>query len=365
MYDSLNPWLNRVAAEQNPPASPWENILGRARVGATMVNMGFKVTTAIVQPLGYLQSIEILGTKYARRGMAEFLKNPKQIWEQVKEWSPELESRRTQFDRDVKDAVDKLGNDGWTPEVMQTAFVMTGMLDMFVAVPTFYGGYLKSMETLDPGNHEAAVAYAESAVRMSQSAGGAKDLAMIQGGPESRRMFTMFYSYFSVLYNLFRRSGGMLAQKGVSDLPRFAGSMALLWVLPAVFGELFAQRGPEDDEEELPWLLEQVARYPFASVVGVRDVTGGVASYLTQGRMFYDISPVVSAFESTISSLGGAVQAAGGEPMSRAELKATVEAAGYWGKLPSRQMWITGEALYDWMMGYDVTPKDLLFPRPR
>jgi hypothetical protein len=365
MYDSLNPWLNRVAAEQNPPASPWENILGHARVGATMVNMGFKVTTAIVQPLGYLQSVDIIGPKYARRGMTEFLKSPKQIWEQVKEWSPELESRRTQFDRDVKDAVDKLGNDGWTPEVMQTAFVMTGLLDMFVAVPTFYGGYLKSMETLDPGNHEAAVAYAESAVRMSQSAGGAKDLAMIQGGPESRRMFTMFYSYFSVLYNLFRRSGGMLAQRGVSDLPRFAGSMALLWVLPAVLGELIPQRGPEDDEEELPWLLEQIARYPFASVVGVRDVTGGVASYLTQGRMFYDISPVVSAFESTISMIGGAVQAVGGEPMSRAELKATVEAAGYWGKLPSRQMWITGEALYDWMMGYDIAPKDLLFPRPR
>ncbi len=365
MYDLLNPWLNRVAAEQNGPSSPMENLLGHARVGATMVNMGFKVTTAIVQPLGYMQSVDLLGVKYARRGMQDFLKSPKQIWELVKGWSPELESRRTQFDRDVKDAVDKLGVEGWQPEVMQMAFTMTGMMDMFVAVPTFYGAYLKSMETLDKGNHEAAVKYAESVVRQSQSAGGAKDLAMIQGGPESRRMFTMFYSYFSVLYNLFRRSGGMLAQKGVSDLPRFAGSMALLWFLPAVMGELFAQRGPEDDEDELPWVLEQIARYPFASVVGVRDVAGGIASYLTQGRMFYDISPVVSAFESTIRAGGGAIQAVAGEPMSRAELKAAVEAAGYWGKLPARQMWITGEALYDWMMGYDIAPQDLAFPRPR
>lgn len=365
LYDSINPWLNRVAAEQNPPASPMEDLLGRARVGATMVNMGFKVTTAVVQPLGYLQSVDLLGVKYARRGMQDFLKSPKQIWSLVKEWSPELESRRTQFDRDVKDAVDKLGVEGWKPEVMQTAFAMTGLADMFVAVPTFYGAYLKSMEVLDPGNHEAAVKYAESVVRQSQSAGGAKDLAMVQGGAESRRMFTMFYSYFSVLYNLFRRSGSMLAQKGVSDLPRFAGSMALLWFLPSVISELIAQRGPEDDEDELPWTLEQIARYPFASVVGVRDVAGGLASYLTEGQMFYDISPVVSAFEAPIRATGGAIEAVGGEPMSRAEVKAAVEAAGYWGKWPSRQIWITGEALYDWMMGYDIAPQDLLFPRPR
>lgn len=81
--------------------------------------------------------------------------------------------------------------------------------------------------------------------------------------------------------------------------------------------------------------------------------------------MFYDISPVVSAFEAPIRATGGAIEAVGGEPMSRAEVKAAVEAAGYWGKLPSRQMWITGEALYDWMMGYDIAPQDLVFPRQR
>jgi hypothetical protein len=371
LYDSINPWLNRVAAEQTPPASPFEDLLGRARVGATMVNMGFKVTTAVVQPLGYLQSVDLLGVKYMRRGLQETLKNPKRIWETVKEWSPELEARRTQFDRDVKDAVDSFALKGWSPEVSQMAFWMTGTADMMVALPTFYGAYLKSMETINVGDHAASVKYAESVVRQSQSAGGAKDLAQIQGGPESRRIFTMFYSYFSVLYNLFRRSGGLLAQRGVSDLPRFIGSMAVLWFLPAVLGELVPQRGPEDDEDELAWTLEQLARYPFGAVVGVRDVAGGIASYLTQGRMFYDISPVVSAFESAVRAIGGGVQAMGGEPMTRAEIKAAVEAAGYWGKLPSRQMWVTGEALYDWMMGYDApegpldAARDLAFPRPR
>lgn len=372
LYDSINPWLNRVAAEQTPPASPWEDLLGRARVGATMVNMGFKVTTAVTQPLGLLQTVDVLGLKYTRRGVQEVLKSPKAITEQVLEWSPELRARRTQFDRDVKDAVDSFALKGWSPEVAQTAFWMTGTADMLVAVPTFYGAYLKSMETINVGDHEASVKYAESVVRQSQSAGGAKDLAQIQGGPESRRIFTMFYSYFSVLYNLFRRSGSLLAQRGVSDLPRFAGSMAVLWFLPAVLGELVAGRGPEDDEDYQAWLLEQTARYPFASVVGVRDVAGGVASKLSQGRAFYDISPVVSAFESGIEAVGGLAEVGvQDEPMSRAEWKAMVESVGYWFKLPSRQMWITGEALYDWMMGYDSpegpldAARDLAFPRPR
>ena len=46
-------------------------------------------------------------------------------------------------------------------------------------------------------------------------------------------------------------------------------------------------------------------------------------------------------------------------------------AVGYWAQLPSRQMYITGSYLYDWMMGYEEPeqPSEVLrglaFPRQK
>ncbi|HUT77889.1 MAG TPA: hypothetical protein VM285_09400, partial [Polyangia bacterium] len=350
MYDTINPWLKRIASDRQPVASPVESIMGRARTGVTVVNMGLKVTTAVVQPLGFLQSIDLIGAKYARRGMQAFLTNPAKIWKHVQEASVAMRHRQESFDRDVRDLSKRLGE----PTSLQTAFFyFTAMADFSVAVPTWYGAYLKSMEVLVPGDHDAAVAYGDQAVRMSQSAGTAKDLARIQGGGEMQRSFTTFYSYFSVLYNLMRRSSSQLKNRGVSDVPRFIGSMALLWFLPSILSEYVAQRGPEDDEDWMQWATWELIRYPLSSVVGVRDM----ASALGPEAYNYELSPSVEAIRSAVESLnilggtGVALYKEGEPDLSRWDVKTLIEATGYWGKLPSRQMWITGSYLFDWMMG--------------
>lgn len=369
MYRALRPWLVRVANDRLPPASPVEELLGRARVGATIVNMGLKVTTAVVQPLGILQTVDLVGAKYTRRGLSAFFANPRKAWRYVKESSTAMRNRQASFDRDVRDITKRKGK---LSGIERAWFYFTGLADMAVAVPSWIGAYQKSMETLAPGDHEAAVAFADSAVRLSQSGGAAKDLARIQGGPESMRLFTMFYSYFSALYGLGRRRVAGLKQ-GRIGVPEFAGSVLLLWFLPSVLSELIAGRGPEDDEDAAAWAAWQVARYPLGAMVGVRDL----ASALGPDGFSYELSPVTSAGRSladALQAVGGVVleMMEDGEPdITRREVKAVVEAVGYWGHLPSRQMWITGTYLYDWMMGYEQpeTPleatRNLAFPRPR
>ncbi len=48
------------------------------------------------------------------------------------------------------------------------------------------------------GDEAKVIDPADRAVRVSQSAGGVKDLAKIQRGGDTWRMFTMFYSYVRV-----------------------------------------------------------------------------------------------------------------------------------------------------------------------
>lgn len=344
MYDTLEPWLVGIAGERRDPSTFLERAIGRARVGATMVNMGFKVTTAITQPLGLLQSYDLVGTRYMNRGVAAMLSDPKGMRDLILEKSEAMRHRQTSFDREVRDTLKRITVQGKLSKAQELAFWATGAMDMMVAMPTWYGAYLQSIETLTPGDEAAAIAHADSSVRLSQGSGMAKDLAAIQRGSELRRMFTMFYSYFSVAYNLLRRS---LERHGINadtrNLPRLAASMLALWFLPALLSELVARRGPEDDEDAAAWAAELLLKYPFMSVVGVRDVVGA----LGPDAYDYELSPVVDA----IRAVPDALNAVGDAELTESEAKTLLNAVGYWGHLPTRQMWITGQGLFRLMQG--------------
>ena len=253
---------------------------------------------------------------------------------------------------------------------------MVGFMDMSVAIPSWMGAYQKAMDGevdgLEALDENKAIDYADSIVRRSQSSGSAKDLAAIQTHSPLMKMFTMFYTYFSVLYNLFQRSGSLGKGRRIEDLPRFAASMFYLWFAPAVLSELVAGRGPDDDEDWGEWFTRTIpewAFYPAFSVVGVRDVVSMMRGY------GYSASAALDA----PASLGPAARTAwrtvdqfiieDDKDLTRADVRAVVMAIGYWGHMPARQMWITGEYLYDWMTGEDVpeTPQEaarnLAYPR--
>ena len=368
LYRVLRPWLQQIANDRREPAGALERILGHARVGGTVVNMGLKVTTALSQVMGIAQTAAVLGPKYTARGMAAFLGTPDQMraaMEFATSRSEELRSRREGFDREIRDIFKSLEMDGRVSQVQQAFFYLTGMMDMAIAVPTWLGAYQQGMEELFDGNEQQAIDHADTVLRTSQGTGAAKDLAAIQRGSEYHRIFTMFYSYFSVLYNLMRKE--MLQQRaaGVSNLPRFAASMTMLWFMPAILGELLVGRGPDDDEEWPEWVATKLAQYPFQAIIGVRDLMNGVL-----GDYGYEASPVFDAGEALVK-LGKSVgSVATGEDVTRQDVRAALDAAGYWGHLPTKQMWITGSFMYDWMTGADrpASPveasRNLLFARP-
>ncbi|MEW8025984.1 MAG: hypothetical protein AB2803_20020 [Candidatus Thiodiazotropha sp.] len=345
-YNLLRPWLANIAADQNVTNNSIERVIGRFRHGATIVNMGWKLSTAIVQPLGYLQSLELLGEKWSMIGLRRFYSNPLKNKDLVFDKSIMMRNRAKTFDRDVRDAVNKIKGTSLKDKLEKTFFSHIGFFDLSVSLPTWLGAYEKSLA--EGKNESDAIAFADSMVRMSQSAGGAKDLATVQSGPELHRMFTMFYSYFSVLYNLIRRRVKISKSEGWASTPRAAMSFLYLIVLPSVLSELIAGRGPEDDEDEAIWAMKTVAGYPAATIVLGRDIANGVLS-----PYGYDLSPIGNA----IGSLGNASKSVADIVMGdgdETDLKNLTMATGYVFGLPARQLWTVGDNLEAMMSGEDV-----------
>ncbi len=359
VYRQLKPWLQAIATDTRQPINYVERFLGRARVGATVVNMGWKITTAIVQPLGILQTVEMIGEKYTAIGVADFFRAPREKLAFAMERSKLLPHRMTTFDRDVKDTLGRIVDGSRMDDVRRTFFIFTGLTDMSVAIPSWLGGYRKAMEGNVPGierdDEAAAIDFADQVVRMSQSSGSVKDLAQIQRGHEMMRLLTMFYSYFNVLYNLGRRR--ITATQTAGDLPRLAASALWLWLVPTVLSEVIAGRGPGDDEEWEEWLSSNAgmfATYPLQSIPLLRDIVNAVVK-----PYGYELTPAADAIEQSVRAVKIIPKAWNEEEVEKKDVKAIVMASSYWGALPGRQAWITGSYLHDVATG-EEQPESVL-----
>lgn len=370
-YRQLNPWLASMASDRRDYSNPIEGMLGRARAGATIVNMGWKLTTALTQILGFATSAKEIGIKYTALGIADSYGTPGKIseaWEFMTSRSEQMNSRLRTFDRDVRDSFKRLNVagvkpgvgsmvDAYTGQIRDSFFILIGYMDMAVSMPTWMGAYRKAMDgavdNVTAGDEPAAIDYADQMIRETQGSGAAKDLALVQRGAESFRLFTMFYSYFSVLFNQFAKTTRQFRID--RNAPKLFASMALLWFIPAVLQDLMLGRGPDEDadeEEWTRWLLAREAAYPFQSMILVRDVINGMDQY------GYEPSAAFDMYESLARTGSLGLKLAGGdkEEIERKDVKGLVMTAGYTLHLPTRQMWLTGEYFYDWLGG-EVNPE--------
>jgi len=356
MYQLIRPWLQSIAAGTPPPSNSMEKLWARARAGASVVNMGWKISTAIVQPIGYTQTIDAIGEKWAMRGLSRFYASgdiSKQV-DFIFERSEQMRNRMKTFDRDVADTLRRLTSESKLDKVRETFFWLTGMADLGTALPSWLGAYGKAMEEFN-GNEEKAVQYADMIVRTTQSSGSVKDLAEIQRGSELQKLFTAFYSYFNVLYNLFSKRGRQL--RDTRNVPRFLASMMYLWWVPAVLSEMIAGRAPDDEDDWLKWALKKELAYPLQSVVLLRDIVQAATTDFD-----YEVTPAAEMFKAISDTIENLAE---GDGLSRSEIKKAAAAVGYTFALPTRQVTITSEAFYRWLVEGDDVPLSDFFLSPQ
>ncbi|MDR1360678.1 MAG: hypothetical protein LBJ82_06840 [Deltaproteobacteria bacterium] len=385
-YESMVDWLKDAARSNFAPA-PGQNIAAWARNASTLMGMGLKATTVIVQPLGLTQSAEQIGLAAVAEGVnLAYGKGPQATQEtiaEIRKLSPPMDTRMQSYDRDVYDATSAFAGQQLTPAglldevtpagiramekwIKGKAFIpMAGVQFYAVDVPTWLGAFNKYLkENEGKADLQArAVEYADHIVRITQGTGLNKDLSKIQRGSEYLKLFTMFYSYFNTLFGLIQlRSADVKLHQDKAAAMRAANSFLLLVAVPALLSEWLAGRGPDEDEEYWQWAARQLVKYPAQTLIGLRDV-----SQFVDPKYGYKASPAEDAPASIYNLLAEVTRIAGDPDRFEGKKlgKLALRAYGYGKGLPLKQAEISVFNVIDYLDGTspDYELRDLVFTR--
>ena len=347
LHAQIRPWLKGIAGERLRGVKVWVMLTQ----GLGILNAAGPEGVGMRRFIGEAAHLFTLGPLEAQRRVSWAIS-----------MSPALKARMTSFDREARDAI-KRGIFRQGGRDMTAAFMASiGYCDMAITVPTWIAAYDRAIE--NGKESEDAVVEADSVVRLTMGSGAAKDLAEVQRGGEGWKLFTSFYTAFSAIYAQQALTIAAI-RDGRMTWGQVVSAAFYLWFLPSVLGELVAGRGPDDDEDWWAWMAGEIAVYPAMSLILVRDAVS-YGQNIARGDFFDFTVPGLKVIETTVRALVlPAVDLATHGEVKRSTVRAGFDAVGFWGKLPSRQVWITTEALYDLSTGQgEVQPQDLLLARP-
>lgn len=359
----FRPWLQRIANEwayDRAGQAGVEGFIKKARLNATIVGMGYRISTIMMQAAGYSNSIERIGARWVLPRLKD-VGNP-EAWNFVLEKSKEVAARMDTLDRDIRDNVRKAAGQRSLSAVKKFAFHGIGYLDRIVVIPTWLGAYDKAIA--EKMSEEDAIYAADKAVRQSQGAGAAKDLAAIQSGRgtfgEAAKLLTMFYSYMSAFYQRQRTFARDVRGASLSDAPGLIARAWWLFVVPPLLSELLAGRTPDDDDDEswAEWSITNIMFQIFGPVPVLRDIGPTLWAKATDRPSFgYRFTPAQGGIESVINVGSDLGKIARGKETKRATRNA-IETVGYFTGLTTGQMAVAAQFLVDVGQG-DADPEGI------
>lgn len=301
-YKTIKNTVRDIAFGDLPAVNAFEKALNHTRTGATVVGLGWSLTTAALQPLGFANSVVRIGPAAVARGIGKLIGSPARMnatLEWVYEQSAFMKTRGLTQQRELNEIRNKVGVysgqfSGWLDEAISKStfdivtrqgiadsyFYFIQQMQRIVDVPTWLGAYDRAIR--EGHDESTSVALADQAVIDSQGGGQIKDLASVQRGHPAAKLFTNFYSYFSVVYNQAVESGKRVAmQRDVASVGRLAVDYLMLFIVPATLGYFIRElmRPGDDDKGLAEALIVENLSYLFGMMVGLREFTGAVQGY--------------------------------------------------------------------------------------
>lgn len=362
LYAQILPWLQSIAhdAYKNDGAQAAERLMRGIRSRATIMGMGYRIATMLTQLAGFFSTVEMVQSKFMAGALKDFAMSPRAMNERVNKLSGEMRFRAQNMDRDIREGLREVaGKVGILDQARKFAFYGIGIMDRAVTVPSWVAAYNQHLSKM-PTDKEGAVAYADQVIRLTQGAGGAKDLAAITRRNELTKLLTMFYSYFSAYYNR-QRQWGRDARKAIqsgefADLPDLLSRQVFMTIAPAIVSRLLVGDGPDDDEGYAEWMAKRIAFYPTSALPIVRDAFG-----VFDKGFAYQMTPAARAVDEVLVKPWGIVgDIVDGDFDARKAVKQTIETAGYAFKLPLGQVASSVDNVWKAIEKDDFQLKDLL-----
>lgn len=328
-------WRDAVAEGEQALNGAMDRALGKVRQSVSVAGLGFNAVSALMQPLGYTQSVVRLGAQWAGKGLARYLGSPIQATREANAKSAFMENRaRTRF-RELNELRNAVQGQSAGRELMgRYAYWLMMRMQQTVDVPTWWGGYEKAIA--DGADETRAVALADQAVIDSQGGGQTKDLSAIEMGGQAQKLFTTFYSFMGTALNL-----GVGSAMTPRSKARLAADMLLLYTVPAVLGNAFkaaitpGNSGDYDDWRKTAKAMASAQiDYLLGLMVVVREF--GEAAKMAAGLQGRDYAGPAGV--RLIADTGKAAQQAAQGEFDDSFRKAMVNLTGDLAGLPSAQI---------------------------
>jgi hypothetical protein len=332
---AFTPWLKYVANQWAQERAGNEGIgkfMSSLRSNTTVVGMGWRFSTVIMQAAGYSNSLEFIGAEWGAKGAAQFAAHPVETFNTVMEKSGEMRHRMDTLDRDIRQTIAAMaGKKNPLTAAKRFAFHGIGYMDRAVTIPTWIGAYNKALH--EGMTDEQAVYYADKAIRSTQGSASAKDLAAVATGQgqwgQALKLMTLFYSYVSTVYQRQRTLARDARRAKPRDIPQLMARAWWLMVLPPLLSELLAGRGPEDDEDWGDWAFKNMLFQIVGAIPVVRDAARPLYDKLAGNRGFdYQLSPIQRSVQTVINAAGMVPDIVTGEETTNAT-RTMLEATGY------------------------------------
>jgi len=266
--------LDGITNDLSPGSAKGVGIFRRTmtalRSNAAIAWMGYSVTTVFNQLGGASQAMDYFAQKGQRkhymRALAKYSMNPLKTRADVLALSGEMRNRAINLDPSIRQATNRIirvgegrigtafnsvknGHDA----LKRWAFVPMTLMQSVVDTPVWMGAYEAEGGVNSGNNGQDAIHAADRAVRLTQMAGGAKDLAPIQHN-ELAKFFLLVYGYASLLWNRnvdIARSGVQAVKekdaKGtLVALERFV----YLNIIPAILAGAIKGALPKGDDDD-------------------------------------------------------------------------------------------------------------------
>lgn len=288
----LSPWLKDIANHFN---------LDEAKVGFVNAILRRARMNLVAHALGF--NLRVIGSPAIAKGnpadMMRVYNDYSNASKLAYEKSREIPHTFRNIDRDFRERLEQTITQGGLSKLqadaMRWSFLPTVKIEQQFRIITFVNEYKQALARgLSDGD---AAAHADSLVRERHGASGLPDMPAIMRGSESMKMATMFYGYFSAMYNWQRQ---MPQQARAGEFKKLTATMWGSVLIPSAFGALMFNNSREGDS----WwkhIGKALVLQPLSTVVLLRDF----ANFFLEGNPARSpLSTLASALSSAKTDLG-------------------------------------------------------------
>ncbi|HEX6215289.1 MAG TPA: hypothetical protein VFZ38_10745 [Vicinamibacterales bacterium] len=359
-FDSLKGMVGNTIADRryyDPALDAQDRLFDRLVSNTAVAALGFKIATAIgnlvVAPM---QAAARVSPRFMVRSMAQFIAAPRATRDLVWSMSPMMRYRAENLDASFSEVMKSLrGKNDLRAQVARASMAVHRWADFMGSTGIWLGRY---QQAVDAGEtQDAAVRLADKAIRQTQTAGAPKDLSAFERSPQAK-LFKLFLGPMLIMNNRIRDAVQM--RGAVQNWPEALGTLLAVWFIPAFMFELAVGRGPDDEDDDgevspaeaAKWAAIKIAMFPLLTLPYLRDGAASVEAFLGGDPMPARSHPVGEAVN-LLAGAGRQVKAAFVEDdVDEGKLaKSLIKAAGPIVGLPTGQLTLTGDFIFDVLTG--------------